>query len=1168
MEPNRSPPLGSIADVRQRLVLWCERSDSGLARVEFSSEGARRRVVAGLREDLAARGILLHEITLQTVADASALASDLLAHLSTLAPGAVSIDGFASALPLDSAQRREALYRFNLKREPLGEQPQRQIWWLPPHLAEDFIRLVPDLDSWFLVKLQLSEIAETTRTAEAAGDRLGARERGAIDTRLDPAELRSLAATTIERLQRGRQQGLTQAEAQDLLLRALGFLRQGGLDQEASLLAARFPDLLNAYRLFVSAVGSEFRSYRDALRHDLERPGVTVRVQEDFIPTGSETLDKLDTYIAGCDAVIHLVGDLTGALAQPSSLALIRQRYPDLGRRLPPLAPFLEDGAPALSYTQWEAWLALYHGKTLLIAVPEDAAPRDAGYRRDEAQRAAQQAHLARLAAVERHPEIRFANADRLAVELLRSKLHEILARAGVRMRPANLPFGSLGALFKGRDAALADLAVSLGGIPASPSAVVARVINGIGGVGKTRLALEYAWRRADDYSALLFVGAESPAALQRHLAALCSASVLDLPERHETDEGRQYEAVLNWLRTHPGWLLIVDNVDSEDAAAAAEALLPRLAGGHVVLTSRLAHWSGRLALPSLEVLARKDAANFLVARSQERRRPRTDDAALAAQLADELGGLALALEQAGAYIAQRRLNFAEYLAEWHSQREKVLAWYDARLMQYPKSVAITWQTSFDRVGEPARRLLQRLAWLAPEPIPESLLAVAVPEDAGEARATAGAPADSLAALVELESYSLVRRASDAPSFTIHRLLQEVSRRPRDDTAPAAAAALRAALAWVDAAFVGDPGDVRDWPLLDALAPHALAVARYADAAGIADPTARLLNQVGLLLLEKARYAEAEPLLRRALAIDEASLGDAHPKVAIRLNNLAQLLQETNRLAEAEPLMRRALAIDEASFGDAHPNVARDLNNLAQLLKATNRLAEAEPLIRRALAIDEASFGDAHPEVAIDLNNLARLLQDTNRLVEAEPLMRRALAIDEASFGDAHPNVARHLNNLAQLLRATKRLAEAEPLLHRALAIDEASFGDAHPTVAIDLNNLAQLLQATNRLSEAEPLMRRALAIDEASFGDAHPRVAIHLNNLAQLLQATDRLAEAEPLMRRARRIFVASFGSEHPNSQIVRANTVALLQKMGRSDDEIADCLARDPGAKPGGDS
>jgi hypothetical protein len=1127
VERNRASPPGSIADVRQRLVLWCERSESGLARVEFSSEGARRRVVAGLREDLAARGIPLHEITLQTVADASALASDLLAHLTTLAPGAVSIDGFASSLPLDSAQRREALYRFNLQREPLGEQPQRQIWWLPPHVAEDFIRVVPDLDSWFLVKLQLSEIAEINTSAEAAArDQPGARERVAIDTRLGPSELRSLAAATIERLQRGRRQGLTQAEAQGLLLRALGFLRQGGLDQEASLLAARFPDLLKPYRLFVSAVGSEFHSYRDALRHELERPGVTVRVQEDFIPTGSETLDKLDDYLAGCDAVIHLVGDLTGALAQPPSLALIRQRYPDLGGRLPPLAPFLEDGASALSYTQWEAWLALYHRKPLLIAVADERAPRVAGYRRDEAQRAAQQSHLKRLAEVGCQPAIRFANADRLAVELLRSQLNEILARAVVPVQPTNLPFRSLGTLFTGRDAAIDELAASLGSLPLEPTAAVARVINGIGGVGKTRLALEYAWRRADDYRALLFVGAESPAALHHNLAALCGASVLDLPEQGETEEARQRDAVLKWLRAHPGWLLIVDGVDAEDAALAAEALLPELAGGHVVLTSRLANWSGNLALPPLAVLAPADAADFLLARSDGRRRTRADDAALARQLADELGYLALALEQAGAYIAQRRLSFAQYLAEWQSQRQKVLAWYDARLMQYPKSVAITWQTTFDRLGEPARRFLQRLAWLAPEPIPESLLAVAVPGEGGDAGEVAGAQADALAALAELESYSLVRRASDAPSFTIHRLVQEVMRSGGKDAEPAPTTALRDALAWVDAAFVGDPQDVRDWPLLDPLAPHALAVARYADATGIADPTARLLSQAGVLLLAKARYSEAEPLLRRALAVDEASFGDAHPNVAPDLNNLAALLQATNRLAEAEPLMRRALAIDEAILGGAQPNVAIRLNNLAALLHTTNRLAEAEPLLRLALAIDEASFGDAHPEVATDLNNLAQLLKASSRLTEAEPLMRRALAIDEASFGDAHPSVAR------------------------------------------DLNNLAQLLQDTNRLAEAEPLMRRALAIDEASFGNAHPNVAIRLNNLAQLLQDTNRLAEAEPLMRRALRIVVASLGSEHPNSQTARANTIALLQAMGRSNDEIADCLARDLGAKPDGDA
>jgi hypothetical protein len=149
--------------------------------------------------------------------------------------------------------------------------------------------------------------------------------------------------------------------------------------------------------------------------------GPPVKVQEDFIATGTETLDKLDEYIRQCHAVIHLVGDMTGALAQAPSVAVIRRRYPDL--RLPVLGPFLDPGAPALSYTQWEAWLALYHGKVLIVAAPQDGAPREERYQLVEDQRAAQQAHLAHLETFERYPEIRFANADRLAVEVLRSKL-------------------------------------------------------------------------------------------------------------------------------------------------------------------------------------------------------------------------------------------------------------------------------------------------------------------------------------------------------------------------------------------------------------------------------------------------------------------------------------------------------------------------------------------------------------------------------------------------------------------------------------------------------------------------------------------------------------------------------------------------------------------------
>ncbi|WP_291991823.1 tetratricopeptide repeat protein [Candidatus Accumulibacter sp. ACC003] len=892
-------------------------------------------------------------------------------------------------------------------------------------------------------------------------------------------------------------------------------------------------------QLFLSAVSAEFRGYRDVLRHELTRPNVSVAVQEDFIVSGSATLDLLDDYIRHCAAVIHLVGDMTGALALAPSLTLIRSRYPDLGEKLPPLLPFLQPGAPALSYTQWEAWLALYHGKPLIIAAPADGAPRGEGYQMIAEQRAAQDAHLQRLAAVERYPGPRFTSPELLAIEVLRSRLFDLFVAAGLARRVIHLPYPSLGDLFKGRAAMLDDLCISLtNALATGASAIVGRALHGLGGVGKTRLAVEYAWRHVDDYSALLLVGADGAETLSRNLAALCAPALLDLPENRVTQEAAQVSAVLTWLQRNPGWLLIVDNVDTEAAAQTVEALLPQVPGGHVLITSRLSNWSGGVEALPLDVLEEPAAVAFLLARTDARRRQQADDAAQARSLAAELGGLALALEQAAAYIAQRRLTLAGYLLEWRGQRDKVLAWHDARLMKYPRSVAVTWQTSFEQLGEPARRLLRRLAWLAAAPIPESLLDVAA--------AGAAAEDDAYAALAELESYSLVTRADETASFTVHRLVQEVTRRG------AAAATLGEALGWINDAFVGDPRDVRDWPVLDPLLPHARAVAGHGDEAGIAAPTARLMNQAGLLLLNKALHAEAEPLMRRALAIDEQSLGAEHPDVARDLNNLAQLLQATNRLADAEPLMRRALAIDEQSFGAEHPNVARDLNNLAHLLQDTNRFADAEPLMRRALAIDEQSFGAEHPHVARDVNNLAALLHATKRLAEAEPLMRRALAIDEESFGVEHPDVAIDLNNLAQLLKTTKRLAEAEPLMRRALAIDERSLGAEHPHVAIDLNNLAGLLHATKRLAEAEPLMRRALAIDEQSFGAEHPDVSRDLNNLAQLLQDTKRLAEAEPLMRRALAIVVASLGAEHPNSQTAMRNYVVLLGEMGHGDDEV----------------
>jgi tetratricopeptide (TPR) repeat protein/MinD-like ATPase involved in chromosome partitioning or flagellar assembly len=311
---------------------------------------------------------------------------------------------------------------------------------------------------------------------------------------------------------------------------------------------------------------------------------------------------------------------------------------------------------------------------------------------------------------------------------------------------------------------------------------------------------------------------------------------------------------------------------------------------------------------------------------------------------------------------------------------------------------------------------------------------------------------------------------------------------------------------------------------------------------------AQLLNHVGLALKGQARFADAEPHYRRALAMNERHYGPEHPGVAVILHNLAALLHQTNRLVEAEPLMLRALSINENSLGSEHPDVAICLNNLARLLSATGRWVEAEVLMRRALAIDENGFGPEDPNVARDIINLAELLRNTDRLQEAEPLMRRALAINENSFGPEHPSVATGLNSLALLLRATDRLDEAEPLMRRALTIREKSFGQDHPIVAISLSNLALLLRATGRWAEAETLMRRALAIHEASLGLEHPDVAGDLNNLARLLHETDRLTEAESLMRRSLTIvlkFTRSIGHRHPKLLVAYGGYRRMLEEL-----------------------
>lgn len=680
------------------------------------------------------------------------------------------------------------------------------------------------------------------------------------------------------------------------------------------------------YRVFLSAVSSEFGAVRGLLRSDLTTLGLEVKEQADFRQEteAATTLAKLDHYIRHCDAVVSLVGTRSGALP-PAAAA-------------EPFLAMLPPGMTEASYTQWEVILAQAHGKRPFFYlagpawVPDDDAT--AGDRPDLQARL--RGWLFDENGLDRDEGLNAPGDLRAAV--LRRRWPDFS-----QAKPIHPRFRSIDSLFKGRAGAMAELHLRLSRPGHGAVAITSRAqaVHGLGGIGKTRLAIEYGLAHQADFSALLFASGETPDQLDRDLAAL--AGVLALPEAAAREDEVKMRATLAWLRGHQNWFLVLDNLDTPRALHHAEAQLASLATGHVVATTRLSSLSAFFAPLPLDVLAEADAAEFLLERTAGRRRPAPDDQAQAEAIARDLDGLALALEQAGAFISTRRLTLAGYRAEWAARQDKVLAWFGPSVTDYPRSVAVTWQTSVEQLTPEGLRLLRRLAFLAPEPVPEFLLDVPVP----------GAEAEDLhAALADLDAFSLVTRRPAAPVFSVHRLVQAVTRQSL--TEEAATRSLAEALGWINAAFEGDPEDVRSWPRLDPLMQHAIATTKAADDSGVSMPTARMMGRAANLFSAKARYGEAEPLLRRALAVGEGSLGTAHPDVADYLNDLAYTLQATNRLAEAEALVLSALAIDEACPVGNDQKIALRISNLAQILQDTNRLAEAEPLMRRALAIDEA----------------------------------------------------------------------------------------------------------------------------------------------------------------------------------------------------------------------
>ncbi|MBE8998795.1 tetratricopeptide repeat protein [Nostoc sp. LEGE 12447] len=666
---------------------------------------------------------------------------------------------------------------------------------------------------------------------------------------------------------------------------------------------------------------------------------------------------------------------------------------------------------------------------------------------------------------------------------------------------------------------------------------VAIAAIAGMGGVGKTELALQYAIQHHETYNGGLcwLLAKTGDVGIQ---VVQFARTQLDLKPPEDFDILAQVQYC--WRRWREGdVLLVLDDVsDYEQVKPYLQSLPSRF---KVLMTTR--QKLGRIAKLSLDVLQPEAALGLLKSLLKETPERIERELALANQLCEWLGYLPLGVELVGRYLARKQdLSLAEMLRRLENKRldERSLSKSKSEAdMTAQRGVLAAFELSWQELEDSDKQLGCLLSLFATAPIPWNLVEQCLPyEDAED--------------LEEIRDNSLLNlhllQRKDEGIYQLHPLLREFFQYKL--TSLDNVEELKRSLCGV---MVADAKKISDSPTLQQITavspniPHIAEVAnnliQYVSNDDLISPflgNALFYNGQGL-------YTQAEPWYQQCLKVTKERLGEEHPDVAQSLNNLATLYDSQGRYNQTEPLYIQALALRRKLLGEEHPSVAESLNNLALLYYSQGRYSEAEPIYIQALALRRKLLGEEHPDVAISLNNLATLYHFQGRYSEAEPFNIQALALRRKLLGEEHPSVAESLNNLALLYYSQGRYSEAEPFNIQALALRCKLLGEEHPSVAESLNNLALLYYSQGRYSEAEPIYIQALALWRKLLGEEHPDVAISLNNLAALYRFQGRYSEAEPIYIQALALWHKLLGEEHPDVAIGLNNLALLYYSQGR---------------------
>ncbi|KAI0123363.1 kinesin light chain 1 [Xylariales sp. AK1849] len=702
---------------------------------------------------------------------------------------------------------------------------------------------------------------------------------------------------------------------------------------------------------------------------------------------------------------------------------------------------------------------------------------------------------------------------------------------------------------FVGRDHILDELMKM---IPpgAEPQSCQRIAIEGLGGVGKTQIALEAAFRvrERDTDCSVFWVPAINRATFENGYRDIAQALKIPGIDDDKADVKVLVKDALS--KNLSSWLLVIDNADDTELlfnnidGYDVRDYLPLSTKGSILFTTRNHETAVRLDILPEQVLAVDEMSKYDALKMLEKliKPNQMQDTKSTNDLLELLVYLPLAIKQASAYMFRTGISTEKYLEYYRQSDESQIKLSSnhfedrGRYREIANPIATTWLISFRHIEKNyplAIRYLKFICFLAEKDIPKLLLR------------QGGGEMEMDEALGVLKGYAFILEHGDPNFFDIHRLVGLATRN------------------WVGlerthyiTAVIQQLSQTYPYPKHEnrhiwvRYMPHAEAVLSASQGNHDPEATAFLFHVVGSSNEELGRDSRAEQMYRQALKLRQGVLGLKHPNTLASMGNLAHMLGILGKSEESEQISRQTLKLSQGVLGPEHPNTLASMNNHTLVLGRLGKYKESEQISRQTLKLSQGVLGLEHPSTLVSMNNHTLVLGRLGKYKESEQISRQTLKLMQGVLGPEHPNTLASMHNHTLVLVRLGKYKESEQISRQTLKLMQGVLGPEHPNTLTSMDYLAHVLTRLGKYKESEQISRQTLKLSQGVLGLEHPSTLVSMDNLAHVLGRLGKYEESEQISRQTLKLSQGVLGPKHPSTLTSMNNHATLLDQMGQHED------------------